>query len=99
MELTKHVSLGKFLALNDEGRTNQMRQDQSKTYTLTSIVHHLGNTADSGHYTADALRRDPENGTPRWISFDDGSTEEVREDEVLGDNRSRRTAYMLLYSL
>jgi uncharacterized UBP type Zn finger protein len=100
VKLSRHLSLGKFLAQDDDVATNEkMKRDQSRTYTLKSIVHHIGNTANSGHYTADALRRDPVNGTPQWISYDDGLAKELAEDDVLGDIRSQRTAYMLLYSL
>jgi ubiquitin C-terminal hydrolase len=92
VELNKHLSLHKFLA-------EQKSHTPSRNYTLKSIVHHIGKTANSGHYTADALRLDPENETPQWVSYDDGITEETNEAELLGVNRTQRTAYMLLYSI
>ena len=51
------------------------------------MVHHIGSTADSGHYTADSLRTKKkeeagDNGDPQeeqeWISFDDRSTSVVK---------------------
>lgn len=51
VELTQALSLKDYLVTNHE-----LQNVISSQYTLRSIVHHIGSTADSGHYTADALR-------------------------------------------
>lgn len=61
---------------------------QEEKYNLKSVVHHIGTTAFSGHYTADALRDDDE-----WITFDDAQAFES------SPTRNQRTAYMVLYAL
>ncbi len=67
-------------------------------YRLKSIVHHIGNTANSGHYTTDALRPDPEEKVDRWVSFDDGVVAENNLDKIVKTPKHQKTAYMLLYS-
>ena len=75
------------------------------------MVHHIGSTADSGHYTADALRTksrkkddDDHHGANQqeeeqeWVSFDGGVTSVVKT-PILENERKQRTAYMLLYTL
>jgi len=67
-------------------------------YRLKSIVHHIGNTANSGHYTTDALRFDPDEKVDRWVSFDDGVVAENSLDKIVKTPKHQKTAYMLLYS-
>ena len=71
----------------------------SPSYALQSVVHHIGNTADSGHYTADCLRRSVEDGSPQWVSYDDALTAETTLGKVQGSVQNKRAAYMLLYSM
>ncbi len=93
VELTTDLSLGKLLSKNQFSSKLPM-----ENYGLKSIAHHLGNTANSGHYTADAMRADPEDGGDRWVSFDDGIVAEKSLDKIVQSARNQRTAYMLLYS-
>jgi ubiquitin C-terminal hydrolase len=92
VELTQRLSLDRFLAKKEDAAGKNY-------YSLKSIVHHIGSTADSGHYTADALRKsqdDSQSGT--WVSFDDGLTNETTSTKVRNSVQNQKTAYMLLYS-
>jgi ubiquitin C-terminal hydrolase len=63
-------------------------------YSIKSVVHHIGHTASSGHYTADSLR--DEN---TWVNFDDGVTHEITLDDIVKSPPKQRSAYMIMYSL
>jgi len=52
VELTEELSLDDFM------KTPAATTAKPSQYALKAIVHHIGNTANSGHYTADALRFD-----------------------------------------
>ena len=93
VELTTNLSVGKLLTSDQSTSTLPL-----ENYRLKSIVHHIGNTANSGHYTTDALRADPENGEDRWVSFDDGIVAEKSLDKIVQTPEHQKTAYMLLYS-
>lgn len=69
-------------------------------YSIRSIVHHIGNTANSGHYTADAIRFFPDDQEKpnQWMSFDDGITV-LAGNDVLANVSKQKTSYMLLYTM
>ena len=59
MDIPMSLSLETFYQTSTPPPTSQSLTGQSKEcnkYALKSIVHHLGATASSGHYTADAIR-------------------------------------------
>lgn len=105
VELTEELSLEDFM------KDEKMKSRPTKPrYALKSIVHHIGSTANSGHYTADALRpgrphvgEDQEAGAqtcePQWVSYDDGLTTETTLAALRGNISNQRTAYILLYSI
>lgn len=88
MNLDLNVSLENFLADSYKAKVAA-----KSSYSLKSIVYHHGNTASSGHYTADGLR----DGT--WVSFDDGKTHETDLEDIVGTSAKQKKAYMLMYSL
>ena len=91
--LNSSISLEQYIARPDGDAI-----DTGNTYGIRSIVHHLGNTAYSGHYTADADR--PSDGTEEnWIHFDDGVATPANKERIVKSDRSQRTAYLLLYTL
>merc|ERR1712194_402077 len=99
VELTTTLSVGKLLSDNQSNKTSEsLGVLPSNEYYLKSIVHHIGDTANPGHYTTDAQRADPEDGKERWVSFDDAVTVEKSLERVVQSTRNQRTAYMLLYS-
>lgn len=95
VELNDKVSLDRFLS--DKATASVLSSD----YSLRSIVHHIGTTANSGHYTADALRETSKDGkasTQQWVSYDDSTSIETTLGEIQKSLPNRKTAYMLLYS-
>lgn len=90
VDLNPHVSLDEFL---DESARSAIEK-ADRAYSIKSVVHHIGNTSSSGHYTTDALR----DGTT-WVSFDDGVTKEIVLDDIVKSPRKQRSAYMIMYSL
>ena len=92
--MTEHFSLDRFLAKSAE------KTSLGENYSLKSIVHHIGSTANSGHYTADALRVqvDESDTKKTWVSFDDGITSETTGEAVRESVKNQKSAYMLLYT-
>ena len=75
--------------------------ENEQSYSIQSIVHHIGGTANSGHYTADALRIRPNEPGKNmaWVSFDDTKVETAKSAEILSSLEKQKTAYMLLYMM
>lgn len=102
--LNRTISLGPIVS-SDKSKESDSG-DSMATYDVKSVSHHIGGTAWSGHYTCDAIReRDPKATSPTkepdetWVSFDDGLTSATTADQVLNSEKSKKTAYMLLYTL
>lgn len=97
VELSRTLSIDETLLVDkkNSGADGKRIIDE---YGLKSIVHHIGDTANSGHYTTDALRKNPEDGTDRWVSYDDGVTDEKSPEAVALSTTNQKTAYMLLYT-
>ncbi|KAG7370839.1 ubiquitin carboxyl-terminal hydrolase [Nitzschia inconspicua] len=93
VELNTKVSLDAFLDSTIKA-TNSGHASSCSEYSIQSLVHHIGNTASSGHYTADALRN---NNT--WVSFDDGLTLETSLESIVTSPNKQRSVYMIMYSL
>ncbi len=68
-----------------------------QTYSLVSIVSHLGHTAYSGHYICDGVdrQRQPGDTTDRWLSYDDMHVSETSFESVC--SQRKRSAYILFY--
>ena len=82
MVLSEKLSLDKYYSNDgdDNIAEKKSKTTSSSSYSIQSIVHHIGNTANSGHYTADAKRMISEGndcGKYKWISFDDGIATEI----------------------
>ena len=112
MVLSEKLSLDKYYANDgDDNKAEKKSKTTSSSYSIQSIVHHIGNTANSGHYTADAKRMISEGndcGKYKWISFDDGIATEItageetttnNDDVVTSNIQKQKTAYMVLYTL
>jgi ubiquitin C-terminal hydrolase len=74
----------------------QLLETVDNDYKLHSVVHHIGNTASSGHYTADAVRQ--LEGKEQWVSFDDTHVKDTTLDKALKDRNKQTTSYMMLYT-
>ena len=70
-------------------------------YKLQGVVRHIGNTAFSGHYTADALRtgKDRAGEDKEWVNFDDGTPSMTSIEGILDGERSQKNNYMMLYAM
>ena len=89
MVLSEKLSLDKYYANDgdDNIAEKKSKTTSSSSYSIQSIVHHIGNTANSGHYTADAKRMISEGndcGKYKWISFDDGIATEITTNAGVG---------------
>ena len=74
------------------------------SYGLRGLVHHVGSTASSGHYTACARRPRAGSGAGHggveedWIFFDDRNGSR-RDMSYVDSERNQRNMYMALYEL
>ncbi|KAL7453474.1 hypothetical protein ACHAWC_005147 [Mediolabrus comicus] len=72
-------------------------------YHLCGVVHHVGNTAFSGHYTTCAKRKldeeSAENVEEQWVFFDDTVGERRTINYVTGNEINQKNCYMALYEL
>ena len=71
-------------------------------YNLRGVVHHVGNTAFSGHYTACGLRSDTtdtQDNEEQWVYFDDRKGIKEDFDYVAKREKNQRNCYMALYEL
>lgn len=93
VEISGRLLLSDNVATSDQQKSNLIF---GSNYSLRSIVHHDGESPHSGHYTADAVRLvEPEK--EQWFTLNDGMSVPCNVDDITGDDRKKRTAYLLLY--
>ena len=70
-----------------------------EAYELRGVVRHIGKTSNSGHYTADALRKQEtgEEGS-EWVTFDDTSSSNTSTESVLNNESNQKDNYLMIYS-
>jgi len=83
-------------------------------YRLCGVVHHIGNTASSGHYTSCAKRKlavasddskaaggisDEKVAEEEWVFFDDRVGRKKSLDYVVDTEKNQRNCYLALYEL
>ena len=77
-------------------------------YHLRGVVHHVGSTAVSGHYTSCAKRTIggkklntscTQDNEEQWVFFDDQVGTKQSMKDVTGCERNQRSCYMALYEL
>ena len=69
-------------------------------YHLCGVVHHVGNTAFSGHYTTCAKRKlEEESVEEQWVFFDDTVGQRRTINYVTGNETNQKNCYMALYEL
>jgi ubiquitin C-terminal hydrolase len=70
--------------------------DAELSYSIRSVVNHIGSSASCGHYTCDASRLYPASGERRWTRFNDSRVSEISTEDAMGATRS---AYLVMYEL
>lgn len=76
--------------------------DNTATYKLKSVVHHIGSSTTCGHYTADILSRKCEKGRSddfKWLRCNDSHISAHETNDVTKIQESMKTAYMVMYEL
>ena len=86
-------------------------QDLLRNYHLRGVVHHIGNSPFSGHYTSCAKRivkdtqgdssdsTDAQDNEEQWVLFDDGLGTRRPASYVFENERNQRNCYLALYEL
>ncbi|XP_042565984.1 ubiquitin carboxyl-terminal hydrolase 8-like [Clupea harengus] len=75
----------------EAGTEREKVEGGSSTYSLMSVLSHIGTNADCGHYTSDCAE---EGGL--WLSLNDEEVSPTTQDAVLRERAS--TAYLLFYT-
>jgi ubiquitin C-terminal hydrolase len=88
-EFGYEVSLAEFLS--------EESQTANSCFSLRSVVNHIGSSSSCGHYTADAIRRYP-NNEREWTRFNDSRVSQICPEQAMGE-ASQKTAYMVMYEL
>jgi len=103
------IPLEESLAINPF--VSKDKECPSGKYHLRGVVHHIGGTAFSGHYTAcDKRTLKEEEGKKsaedtsqdnkeQWVFFDDRAGSKKDLEFVTGTERNQRNCYMALYEL
>ncbi len=74
--------------------------EEEKHYHLCGVVHHVGNTAFSGHYTTCAKRKlEEESVEEQWVFFNDTVGQRRTINYVTGNETNQENCYMALYEL
>lgn len=115
MEMVLHknkakIPIGESLSINSfiDGK----KECPAGKYYLRGVVHHVGNTAFSGHYTtcakrnlkecdgkADYISNSNTANKEQWVFFDDQVCTKKSTDYVTGCEKNQRNCYMALYEL
>eukprot|EP00984_Skeletonema_dohrnii_P009919 scaffold3819_cov98-Skeletonema_dohrnii-CCMP3373.AAC.6 len=81
-------------------------EEERRLYHLCGVVHHVGDTASSGHYTTCAksnLNEESEEASPnveeQWVLYDDTVGKRQTINYVIGDKGNQENCYMALYEL
>ncbi|RMX67865.1 hypothetical protein DD238_000353 [Peronospora effusa] len=71
---------------------NSASSGYESRYVLKSVIHHLGNSIDEGHYVADVC-----DARGQWIRRNDTHESKISEDYALQSYRSQESCYMFFY--
>ena len=99
VELQPTLSLESFVSTReDEEREVESEEHE---YEAVATVQHLGQTATSGHYTANTLRNVSSESAAserRWVCFNDTLSEYMSESIVFESEKRKKEVYLAVYS-
>ena len=99
VELQPTLSLESFVSTReDEEREVESEEHE---YEAVATVQHLGQTATSGHYTANTLRNVSSESAAserRWVCFNDTLSEYMSESTVFDSEKRKKEVYLAVYS-
>ena len=75
------------------------RDDPEGSFHLCGVIHHLGETPLSGHYTACAVRRLDVDNNDCWVQFDDIRGRRKSIQDVTNDDQNQQECYVAAYLL
>ena len=81
---------------SNDDEEKYMQVEKTSKYKLKSVIHHLGTSANKGHYTADVLTRNNEVEICLRCSDSVVIPNANIEDTILGP-KSQKEAYMIMY--
>jgi ubiquitin C-terminal hydrolase len=91
-KITKEVDIPLDLDISDY--TTNKDENINTKYKLYSVIHHIGENFQSGHYTATI--RDVDTDNAKWYKYDDSTVTEVTNAENLF--KKDKEAYILFYA-
>lgn len=118
VRLQESISLESFCKKKEEQKCEELVKEKEEVhfvvetaatgpsrYRAVGVVHHIGSTPHSGHYTADAVRSKDlglfddgiSEGEYKWVTFDDTATTYTDKASVLDKESSQRNTYMAMY--
>ena len=108
--LQDKVCLDPFMVKEGDEKDEDPIVDDSTSkhqlFTATGVIHHIGSTPHSGHYTAHAVRSKDlglfddnslGDNEKKWVTFDDTATSFTDPASVLDKDTSQRNTYMAMY--
>ena len=117
VRLQESICLESFCKKKEEQKSEELVEEKEEVvvvetaatgpsrYRAVGVVHHIGSTPHSGHYTADAVRSKDlglfDDGISeeeyKWVTFDDTATAYTDKASVLDKESSQRNTYMAMY--
>ena len=117
VRLQESICLDPFCKTKEEEKSEELAEEKEEVlvvetiakeprlYRAVGVVHHIGSTPHSGHYTADALRSKGlglfddciSEEEYKWVTFDDTATTYTDKASVLDKESSQRNTYMAMY--
>eukprot|EP00593_Proboscia_inermis_P012567 CAMPEP_0171322820 /NCGR_PEP_ID=MMETSP0816-20121228/115196_1 /TAXON_ID=420281 /ORGANISM="Proboscia inermis, Strain CCAP1064/1" /LENGTH=365 /DNA_ID=CAMNT_0011821389 /DNA_START=39 /DNA_END=1136 /DNA_ORIENTATION=- len=98
---TNHAIEGKHVGISTSFNTRLNKMKHRFSYSLKSVVHHIGDCADRGHYTADAMREEKKDDglkQSKWMRFNDSLFNDIGCSKV-NSTKEQETAYMFMYEM
>ena len=117
VRLQESICLESFCKKKEEQKSEELAEEKEEVlvvetaatgpsrYRAVGVVHHIGSTPHSGHYTADAVRSKDlglfddsiSEEEYKWVTFDDTATTYTDKASVLDKESSQRNTYMAMY--